>query len=46
LPVGSILGIVNAVLAIQPVGKKPIVEPVKGIVRPFFVLPAQKGAQD
>jgi hypothetical protein len=46
LLVGSVVGTVNSVLAMQPVGKKPIVRPVKGIVRPFFVLPVPTAAQN
>jgi hypothetical protein len=46
LLVGSILGIVNSVLAVQPdVGKKPIAESVQAIVLRFFVLPVPMAAQ-
>jgi hypothetical protein len=47
LLVGSILGMVNSVLAIQPdVGEKPIIEPVQAIVLRLFVLPVPAAAQN
>jgi len=47
LAVGSIFGIMNSVLAVQPnVSKKPIAKSVQGIVLRFFVLPVPTVAQN
>jgi hypothetical protein len=47
LPVGSILGIINSVLAMQPnVGEKLIIEAAQTILLRFFVLPAPTAAEN
>ncbi|HWX26660.1 MAG TPA: hypothetical protein VNZ53_04380 [Steroidobacteraceae bacterium] len=45
--VGSVVGTVNSVLAVQPnVGEKPIAKSVQAIVLRFFVLPVPTAAQN
>jgi hypothetical protein len=47
LLVGSVVGTVNSVLAVQPnVGEKPIAKSVQAIVLRFFVLPVPTAAQN
>jgi hypothetical protein len=47
LLVGSVLGMVNSVLAVQPnIGKKPIPNSVQAVVLRFFVLPVPTAAQN
>jgi len=47
LLIGSVLGVVNSVLAAQPnIGQKPIIEPRKVIVPRCFGFPAPAVAQN
>jgi hypothetical protein len=47
LLVGSVVGTVNSMLAVQPnIGEKPIAKSVEAIVGRFFILPVPTAVQN